>query len=186
MELWEIRQRLGLYVTSVFKVIDLNRSCSRVQSSRRYSQQQKFIGKPEFGIVESSLYCEKFIFVNQLFYILKLQMSEQKIKTIQYMYSYFESHCSSGSVNSLTARYKSRIYHSVLAIYKRLHLSHCFMSVGYMFYNRNNCSFILEYRVKQIKLYVKPKFVIDFNRTYLFVSIITIRCAAVFHVQLKN
>ena len=186
MELWEIRQRLGLYVTSVFKVIDLNRSCSKVQSSRRYSQQQNFIGKPEFGIVESSLYCEKFLFVNQLFYILKLQMSEQKINTIHYMYSYFESHCSPGSVNSLTARYKSRIYHSVLAIYKRLHLSHCLMSVDYKFYNRNNCSFILEYRVKQIKLYVKPKFVIGFNRTYLFVSIITIPCGGIFYVQLST
>ena len=169
IDLREIRQRLGLYVTSVFEVIDLNRSCSRLQSSRRYSRQQKLFGKPKFEVVDISSYCKKFLFVNQLFYIFRFQMSEQKINRIHYMYSYFEPNCISGSFNSLTARYKSRIYHSVLAIYKRLHLSHCLMSVTYMFYNRNNCSFILEYRITGIILYVKAKI---FSTRFLFVSTI--------------
>ena len=173
IELQKIQQRLGFYVRSVFEVINLNRSCPRVQSSRRYSRQQNLIEKMEFGIVEISSYCTKFLLMNQLFYIFKPQMSEQKIDRIHYMYSNFESNCSSGLVNSLTAWYKSRIYHSVLAIYKRLHLSHCLMSVTYMFYNKNYCSFIMEYRIQLIKLYVKAKiFRPTFNTTYLFVSTI--------------
>ena len=155
------------YVTSVFEVIDRNRSCSRVQMSRRYSRQQNFIGKPEFGVVKISSYCKKFLFSNQLFYIFKPQLFEQKIEKTYYMYSYFESHCWSGSVNSLTARYKSRIYHSVLAIYKRLDLSHSLMSVTYMFHNRNYCSFIMEYRIQQNNIYVKAKI---FNTQHLLVS----------------
>ena len=156
VELLEHQQHLGLYATLVFDVINLNRSCSRVQSSRSYINEQSLIGKEEVGIVEVSSYCKKFLFVNQLFYVFNSQMSEQKMNRVYYMYSYFESNCSSGLFNSLTARYESRIYHSVEAIYKRLHLSHCIKSVTFMVYNRKKCLFIMEYRIQQIKLYVKP------------------------------
>ena len=172
IDLHEFRQRLGFYVTSVFEVIKLNRSCSRVQSSSGYSRQQNLIGKPEFGVVEIFSYCKKFLFVNHLFYIFKPKLSDQKVEKNYYMYSYFESNCSTGSFNSLTAWYENRIYHSVKAMYKRLHLSHCLMSVTYMVYNRNNCSFIMEYRIQQIKLYLKAKIFTSFSTTYLFVSII--------------
>ena len=157
IELYEFRQHLGLYTTSVFEVIKHNRSCFRVQSSRSYILEQSLIGKWKIGTVEMSSYCKKFIFVNQLFYIFKSQLPEQKMNRVYYMYSYFESNCPLGSKNSLTARYEGRIYHPVVAIYKQLHLSHCLKSVTYMFYNRKNCSFNMEYRIQQIKLYVKPK-----------------------------
>ena len=78
IELYEFRQYLGLYTTSVFEVIHHNRSCSGVQSSRIYSPKQGTNTKWEFGIVEISSYCKKFLFVNQLFYIFKSQTWEQK------------------------------------------------------------------------------------------------------------
>ena len=156
INLLEFQQRLGLYATSAFEVINHNRSCFRVQNSRSYIRKQRGIGNGKIGIVEISSYCKKFLFVNPFFYFFKSEMPEHKMRRVYYMYSYFESDCSSGSVNSLTACYEGRIYHSVVAIYKRLHLSHCIVSVTYMFHNRKNCSFIMEYRIQQIKLYVKP------------------------------
>ena len=174
MILYEFLQSLGLYVTSVFEVTKLNKTCPRVQSSRSYIHQQNLNGKRELGIVEISSYCKKYIFDNQLFYIFKSQMPEQKMnKVVYYMYSYFESNCSSGSVNSLTAQYENRIYHSVEAINKRLQLSHRLMSVIYIVHNRKECSFIMEYRIQQIKLYVKAEIIsISFSPTQLFVSTI--------------
>ena len=173
IELYEFRQSLGLYVTSVFEVTNLNRTCSAVQSSHSYIKEQNLNGKLEIGIVEISSYCKKYIFENQLFYYFKSQMSKQKMNRVYYMYSYFESNCSSGSVNSLTAQYESRIYHSVEAIYKRLHLSHRLMSVIYIVHNRKECSFIMEYRIQQIKVHVKPEIVsTSFSPTHLFVSTI--------------
>ena len=175
INLHEFRQYLGLYTTWLFEVINLNKTCVKSQNSRSYYREQRIIGRGKVGIVEISLYCKKFLFVNQFLYIFKSQMPEQKMNRVYYMYSYFESNCSSGSVNSLTARYESRIYHSVVAIYKRLHLSHCIQSVTYMFYNRKNCSFIMEYRIQQIKLYVKPKIGrIGFIPEHLLVSTILV------------
>ena len=157
IDLLEFQQNLGLSAISVFEVINLNRSCYGVHSSRSYIREQSSLGRGKIGMVEISSYCKKFIFVNQLFYVFKSEMPEQKLGKVSYMFSYYESHCSSGSVNSLTARYESRIYHSVEAIYKRLHLSHCLKSLTYIFYNRKNCSFIMEYRIQEIKLYVNPR-----------------------------
>ena len=173
IELYEFLQHLGLYTTSVFDVINHNRSCSSVQSSRSYIRQQSLLGKWEIGMVEMSSYCKRFIFVKQFFCVFKPHMPEQEMNRVYYMYSYFESNCSSGSVNSLTARYEGRIYHSVVAIYKRLHLSQCLESITYMFYNGKNCSFIMEYRIQQIKLYVIPRIGrIGFIPAHLLVSTI--------------
>ena len=76
-------------------------------------------------------------------------------------------------INSLTAYDERDMQHTVSFIYKRLYLEHCLTSVSYIFLNKHNCSFTMEFRVIDIKLYIEmAAFSTDLSAKQLFVSTI--------------